>query len=152
MSLNVYLAVENPIYKVCGSGIFVRENGENKELTMAEAKERYPDYQFESSDVETLDLDNEVFSGNITHNLGEMAESVGIYYALWRPEEIGVVTAEQLIPLLTEGLRVLRENPQSFERYAPENGWGTYTGLCNFVEKYLDACRVHPDAVVRVSR
>lgn len=31
----------------------------------------------------------EVFSANITHNLGEMADKAGIYKACWRPEEIG---------------------------------------------------------------
>lgn len=29
-----------------------------------------------------------VFDRNITHNLGNMADKSGIYYALWRPEEI----------------------------------------------------------------
>lgn len=32
----------------------------------------------------------EVFSANITHNLGAMAEAAGIYRHLWRPEEVGV--------------------------------------------------------------
>lgn len=29
-----------------------------------------------------------VFSQNVTHNLGKMADAAGIYYALWRPEEL----------------------------------------------------------------
>ena len=29
-----------------------------------------------------------VFTANITHNLTKMADSVGVYKALWRPEEI----------------------------------------------------------------
>lgn len=29
-----------------------------------------------------------VFSANITHNLGEMADKAGIYKALWRPEDL----------------------------------------------------------------
>ena len=36
-----------------------------------------------------------VYEGNITHNLNRMAEACGIYMELWRPEEIGVIKAEQ---------------------------------------------------------
>jgi len=31
-----------------------------------------------------------------------MAEKSGIYYALWRPEEIGCKYAKDIIPILTE--------------------------------------------------
>jgi hypothetical protein len=40
----------------------------------------------------------EVYSDNITHNLGEMADAAGIYKALWRPEEIGITKAAELVP------------------------------------------------------
>ena len=39
----------------------------------------------------------EVYSANITHNLGLMAEEAGIYQPLWRPEELGIKTAAGLI-------------------------------------------------------
>jgi len=55
-----------------------------------------------------------VFEGNITHNLGAMAREAGIYEALWRPEEINVTTAEQLIEPLTVGLEKLKADPREF--------------------------------------
>jgi hypothetical protein len=93
-----------------------------------------------------------LFERNITHNLGKMAREAGIYEALWRPEEINVTTAEQLVPLLTAGLETLQGNPIHFRKFNPENGWGNYEGLVKFVEKYLEACIVHPDAEVRACR
>jgi hypothetical protein len=93
-----------------------------------------------------------VFDANITHNLGKMATEAGIYAALWRPEEVGITTASQLIPLLEAGLETLRANPVEFEEFNPENGWGDYNGLVDFVETYLQACKENPDATIRVSR
>ena len=100
----------------------------------------------------TVTKPTEVFQWNITHNLGKMAREAGIYEALWRPEEINVTTAEQLVPLLTAGLETLRGNPDHFHKFNPENGWGNYKGLVKFVEKYLEACIENPDAEVRACR
>ena len=100
----------------------------------------------------TVTKPTEVFEWNITHNLGQMAREAGIYEALWRPEEINVTTAEQLVPLLETGLEKLKADPIRFRRFNPENGWGNYEGLVKFVEKYLEACIENPDAEVRVCR
>jgi hypothetical protein len=94
----------------------------------------------------------EVYSANITHNLGQMASEAGLYEALWRPEEIGITCAKQLIPLLEQGINALVLNPDKFKALNPENGWGDYDGLVNFCKKYLDACRNNPESVISVSR
>ena len=39
----------------------------------------------------------ELYSANATHNLVPMAEEAGIYKQLWKPEEIGISKAGQLI-------------------------------------------------------
>lgn len=93
-----------------------------------------------------------VYSSNITHNLGMMAREAGIYEALWRPEEIGVTKAGQLIPMLSAGLDLLKSDPPRFEKHNSPNGWGLYKHFVPFVEQYLDACRENPDAEVSVSR
>ncbi len=93
-----------------------------------------------------------IYERNITHNLTRMAEAAGIYKHLWRPEEIGVTKAEQLIEPLRIGLELLRSDRYRFEKFNPENGWGDYHGLIRFVESYLAACRADPDAEVSVSR
>ena len=93
-----------------------------------------------------------VFDWNITHNLTKMASEAGIYKALWRPEEIGITKAEQLVKPLTDGLALLRSDPERFEEFNPENGWGDYTGLVMFVDAYLAACIANPDADVSADR
>jgi len=94
----------------------------------------------------------EVYSDNITHNLNVMAKEAGLYFALWRPDEVGLTRAKELIPLLTDGLYKLIEDPERFKAMNPINGWGDYDGLVAFVSEYLKACIANPDARVRVSR
>lgn len=93
-----------------------------------------------------------LFSANITHNLNTMASQAGIYEALWRPEEIGITKASQLIPILEKGLEKLQANPAQFRVLNPCNGWGSYDGFVPWVREYLEACKRYPDATVEVSR
>lgn len=93
-----------------------------------------------------------VFDANITHNLIAMAKEAGIYQACWRPEEIGITKAEQLIEPLRAGLERLRAEPDKFRALNPSNGWGDYDGFIGWVERYLAACIEFPDAAVDVSR
>ena len=94
----------------------------------------------------------EIYSANITHNLGKMAEAAGIYDAVWRPEEHGITKAEQLIPILEKGIADMRANPTKYRAFNSPNGWGTYDNFVPWLEKYLEACRENPDAEVTVSR
>lgn len=146
MSLDVSLHI--PGMTLTGTGIYIRENGSNREITRIEWDERFPN-------TEPVIIDNEsrdVYSANITHNLGKMAGAAGIYEALWRPEEIGVTNAYQLVDLLRNGLAKLRENPEHFKMFNPENGWGNYDNLVTFVAGYLEACEKYPHAEVSASR
>lgn len=94
----------------------------------------------------------ENFSANITHNLGDMADAAGIYDALWRPEEIGITEAHQLIEPLTKGIDAMLSDPAKFKEYNDPNGWGTYDVFVPWVQDYLAACEKHPDAVVSADR
>jgi hypothetical protein len=94
----------------------------------------------------------DVYDSNITHNLNHMAEQAGIYKHLWHPEEIGITKASQLIEPLTDGLALLRSDPDRFRKFSASNGWGTYEQFIPWIEKYLAACIKYPDAEVRVSR
>lgn len=113
-----------------------------------------------------------VYSANITHNLGEMAGKAGIYEALWRPhrlrkeyvaaeddykaeyefEDSVTIKASEIIPLLEKGLEDLKARPEYFKQFDSPNGWGLYVHFVPFVEKYLEACREYPEAIVEVSR
>lgn len=94
----------------------------------------------------------EVYSANITHNLGRMANEAGIYQHLWRPEELGIKTATELIGPLRDGLQLMKSDRSRFEVFNAENGWGTYNQFVPWVAKYLAACEEYPDAEVSVSR
>lgn len=149
MSLDVYLYTSEPA-KV-GSGIFYRENGETKELSRAEWDERFPDREPIIADRDE-EYHEPAYHANITHNLNRMALEAGLYNALWRPDEIGITTASQLIEPLRTGLEKLKGSPSYFQHYNPDNGWGDYYGLVSFVERYLNACEEYPDARVSASR
>jgi len=94
----------------------------------------------------------EVFTQNITHNLNKMAQAVNIYQHLWRPEELDIYQAKQLIAPLAVALYKLKEDPTGYEIYGPDNGWGTYNDFVKFVENYLKACIDNPEATVEVCR
>ena len=93
-----------------------------------------------------------VYDSNITHNLGRMAEAAGIYQHLWRPEELGLHLAHDLIGPLERGIALLKSDPARFKAFNAPNGWGLYEHFVPFVQKYLDACRENPDATISVSR
>lgn len=123
---------------------------------------------------QSVEVNEELYSANITHNLGEMASKAGIYDALWRPyrlrkewkkikelndyeaevkfENETKLIAEELIPYLIKGLKKLKERPKYYEKFNSENGWGTYKHFVPFVQKYLNACEKYPEAEVNVSR
>jgi hypothetical protein len=112
-------------------------------------RKRYLSYD----EGKTYTEDNEqVYWANITHNLGKMAGEAGIYKALWRPEEIGKTKASEIVELLEKGLSDLKERPEHFEKFNSSNGWGMYEHFVPFVEKYLEACKEYPDAVIKVLR
>ena len=111
----------------------------------------------------------EYYSGNITHNLGKMADEAGIYEALWRPymlkkdyiptedyskemlfESMSITYAKDIIEILEKGLKDLKKRPKYFEKFNSSNGWGMYEHFVPFVEKYLKACKEHPEAIVEV--
>lgn len=94
----------------------------------------------------------QLYNSNITHNLGAMAKEAGIYEACWRPEEIGITKAKQLIEPLRAGLALMVSDPPRFKKHDAKNGWGLYKHFVPWVRAYLAACEQHPDANVRASR
>lgn len=93
-----------------------------------------------------------VYDANITHNLGDMAEEADIYMHLWRPEEIGVTKAAQLVEPLMVAIALMKREPERFIKLNPENGWGSYAVFVPWLEQYLQACYKNLDANITVSR
>lgn len=105
-----------------------------------------------SLDVCLLEPAGEVYSANITHNLTKMAAAAGIYRHLWRPEDLGAQRAGDLVHGLEQGLLMLKSGREHFLQYNAPNLWGTYDDFVPWVENYLNACKAHPAAAVRVYR
>ena len=167
MGLYVSLISKTPIAKK-GTGVFIRENGKNKELTVEEVREKFPNAVVEEYEFETDFL----FEANITHNLGEMADKAGIYEACWRPyylhpdfpkefdsyeeeyefEEAHTMLAKDIIQKLEKGYEDMKARPDYFKQFDSKNGWGLYIHFLPWVEKYLNACKSYPDAEISVSR
>lgn len=149
MSLDVTLITEQKVIRKGGTGVFVRNDGKTRELSDEEVMEKFPNAVVNiQEDYET----NEVFSANITHNMGRMAQAVDIYTALWRPDEQGWTYAKDITGMLERGLKRLLKSPDNFKKYNPESGWGDYDGLVEFTKNYLEACKAYPEAKIEVSR
>lgn len=105
-----------------------------------------------------------VYTSNITHNLCKMAMEVkfglewtgvtdlSLYDVLWRPDEHGFKYARDIADLLDIGWNILLSDPDNFKQFNPDNGWGSYEGLCDFVYNYRNACWHNPDAELSISR
>jgi hypothetical protein len=152
MSLDVYLNTPGITHQIDRSPkIFIRRNGQQQEISRAEWDKLNPGIEPVTFTPDREETDR-VYRANITHNLGAMAAAAGIYEALWEPEEIGITTAAQLIVPLKEAHNTLSQDPSKFEAFNPENGYGDFSVLRNFVLKYWEACVLYPEAIVSVCR
>lgn len=102
------------------------------------------------------------WDANITHNLGEMASNIPVmfgdkpttlYYACWRPEEIGASTVSDILPMLIQGIHYMVDHRKELVQYNAPNGWGTYEGFMKFLLNYKQACEDNdPDCLIKASR
>lgn len=138
MSLDLYLTSKK---KKGSVSTFVREYGRILELkTVEEVKAHFPD--MDKSEIEELWYETEeIYSGNITHNLGEMANHVicnggenNLYHLLWRPEEHDFCkVTERYRVMIAECLAYMLTHRAELEKFNPSNGWGSYDSLLDFV-------------------
>lgn len=154
MSLDLYIESNTPVLHR-GTGVYIRKNGETKELqTKQEVLTYFPDVN--PDDVkETTYEDNTYFHINMTHNLNKMADkchssittvsknegTVTLYDLLWRPDENLNITVPNMdyLESLMSCYRNLLENPRHFKRFNPDNGWGSYEQLLNNTKKFIGA-------------
>lgn len=150
MSLDVYLEIPGDKASLDATeSIFVRDNGQTVEISLDEWNRRYPGRE---PVITQRSVAGEVYTANITHNLGKMAAEAGIYDCLWRPDQNGITKANQLIKPLTDGLELLQSEAERFIALNPENGWGSYDVFVPWVARYLEACKKYPNADVSVWR
>lgn len=96
----------------------------------------------------------DVYSGDITHNMGRMANECGVYEACWRPEELGhkKLKAKHIIPILEKGIEELESWPEYYKQFNPENGGGDYYSFLEWLASYLTACKIYPNAKICIWR
>jgi len=118
-----------------------------------------------------IPMEEEIYSSNITHNLGKMADEAGIYEALWRPYQLkpdyrefedyneesefennSITYCHEIIPIIEKGLEKLKSDPEFYKTFNSPNGWGMYEHFVPFVEKYLEALKENPNLIVRTDR
>lgn len=129
--------------------LYIREGGKFHAITKEEWDEIISS---ETPGVINDDYyDNLVFDAAIPNKLSSMAKAVGLYEPMWKPETIGLTKASQLVPLLSQGLERLLDNP-SLRKLNSRNGWRDYELLIQVVTDYLAACKEHPDADIDASK
>ena len=143
MGLDLYIETEK-YYLHKTTGVFIRENGANKELKTIEEVKAY----FKGFDISHIKeyeyMDNIVWKRHITHNLTEMADHVRIdnttlYLLLWRPIESGYsFVTKEYVYYLNECLELLIYDKDELVKYNPENGFGNYNTLLDFVKSLVD--------------
>jgi len=133
----------------------------------------YRNYHVSYDCGKTLEEKKEhVYSSNITHNLGKMAEAAGLYEALWRPyelkegynipesdydaqyafEEANPVKANEIIAIIEKGLQDMKKRPEHYKKFNSSNGWGMYEHFIPWIERYLEALKEYPESFVECDR
>lgn len=141
MGLSLWLINDTAEKVIRESKIYIRENGQNREISEAEWKDRFPNIE----PVEVLADNDAVFQLNITHNLSKMASEAWLYHCMW---EAKGKQAASLIEPLKVGITRLKGNPEHYKAYNPANGWGDYFILLQAAMQLLEACIKYPDARV----
>ncbi len=90
-----------------------------------------------------------VVSKNITHNLGAMWREAGVYSALYESEG---KQACEVSGVLRVGLKLMCSDSERFKAFDAPNGWGIYEHAVPWLREVLEACELHPTAIVHISR
>ncbi len=107
-----------------------------------------------NEEIDRLEEDHsnaELASENITHNLGRMAEAVGLYEILWPPASADIIPVARMTPILEKGIKELESDPEKYKAFDAPNGYGKYDDFLGFCRDVLSQCEKYPDAVVERS-
>ncbi len=92
-------------------------------------------------------MTNVVCCGNCTYNLGNMfKKALGFNFSDLNGKRAGDVLSK-----LQLSIKDMRDNPDEYKEYNPDNGWGTYEGAFEYLVRIAEACENHPDATISIS-
>ena len=83
---------------------------------------------------------------NMTSNLAKMWGEAGAPL-----RDFDGLAAVAVIPRLRAAIDSLRDEPDYYRTFNPENGWGSYEHCLDFLERILAACCRDPQGTIRVS-
>lgn len=91
----------------------------------------------------------DIFDVNYTHNVIPMWKLAGVFDALYNSK--GKLAGE-LVDTLAQGVAAMETNPAAYIALNPSNGWGSYETALPFLKNILRMCRLHPKAIVDISK
>ena len=91
-----------------------------------------------------------VYSGNITHNLGEMASALNVFDLLWSPPS--GCKAKDLTSHLAIAISALEEYPDYYNEFNAANSWGTREQFIPWLKDLLEKCEKYPNSIFHSTR
>lgn len=87
---------------------------------------------------------------NITHNLGKMAEKLGIYTILWGHKR--VANAGKIVEPLTQAIDKMKSCPDEYRQFDASNGYGTYDDFLPWLIELRNNCENYPESSIECYR
>jgi hypothetical protein len=122
------------------------------DIYINEARESKEFCECECGHIHERNYQKQIKHLNVTHNLVQMANALGVYDIIWRPEENGITECRQLIEHLEIAFKKMKANPQEYKKYEPSNGWGSLLTFESFLYEYIEVCKENPEALIKVDR
>ena len=85
--------------------------------------------------------------GNYTFNVSHMYFKV---FDLGFTATLNKKLAGECIPILKKAIDTMKNDPQKFKALSPSNGWGSYEGALEFLNKIYIACNENPKCTIDV--
>jgi hypothetical protein len=90
---------------------------------------------------------DEAFSGNMTYNVSPM------YYEALGEEGLRGLDEKkcsEVVEYLRKGIKEMKSNPEKYKKMNPSNGWGSYEGALELLEKIFIECIKNPDYLIYI--
>jgi len=85
----------------------------------------------------------ERYERNVTYNNSSLLKRAGFH-----PSVLNGINVYRLIPVLNNAITVMQDNPDYFKQFEPENGWGGYADVLDFLHSMRNYMVDAPDAYI----
>lgn len=90
-------------------------------------------------------------------DVGNMTSNVAGMWRLASPDTDGLaglhgMMAEKAVQPLSQAVLRMRADPEAYVPMEPSNGWGSYQGAMDFMDRILKACRKHPALTIYIDK